>query len=149
MFNFRDSYICAENINYLEQIIMDIERYPEFVPWCEQAKILEIVNQEIVAKLIIMYKGIISSYTSRVSVDKTMPAKVCINIVSEQNPLKFLQATWTLDSLAENTTKVEFSIKFSFKSLFLHRLLNRSFDKVCKQMMSSFQAHIDDKNLNT
>ena len=103
MFNFKDSHICSENINFLEQIIMDIENYPEFVPWCEQAKIADVTNERILAKLVIVYKGIITSYKSTVYLSENKTLKSIFLIV-------FIDILVCCSSVAWSRETVKFSV---------------------------------------
>ena len=77
-----------------------------------------------------------------VKVEKRNKDNIIIRATSEQSPLKSLVATWCLEVINKDKTKIDFEIKFAFKSLFLHKILNKSFDKICLQMIDSFKSHV-------
>ena len=120
----------------LEQIyalVADVEKYPEFIPWCKGARIIERSEKDFVANLVVGFKGFTETYTSRVHLRQN---EIDIEYLSGpftvlENILKFTPA--------ENGTKINFFIKFQFKSGLLQTLIGGLFEKAVHKMVGAFE----------
>ena len=115
-------------INYaakdLYKIVLDIEKYPEFIPWCKEIKIKSKYQNEILADMLVSYKYFFPQiFTSHVFFDSN---KLCINTNYIEGPLKDLKTEWIFNKLEKKKTKVLFKINFEFKK-FLHQKLAELF----------------------
>ncbi len=106
-------------------IIMDLERYPEFLPWCETASIQERSPEFVVASLGIAAKGIRETFTTR---NRATPyTEIVLELVS--GPFKQFAGLWRLESLGDGGEtlgcRVTLSLDFEFSGPL--RLLSRPF----------------------
>lgn len=121
-------------------LVMDIEKYPEFLPWCKQAKIIEIISEEnLRADLLINFKSFFEKYRSDVKHGKSASDAYFVDVVAIEGPFKKLINRWKFRDLAEGGCEVEFFIKFEFNSFFLTKMLGTIFEKASQKMMAAFE----------
>ena len=112
----------------LINIVLDIEKYPDFVPWCLEAKIHEKKETkdfiEIKADLRVGKRFINEVYSSLVLYSK----KECtITVTNIEGPLKYLKNEWKFKEI-NNYTQLDFSIDFELKNSFLNIIMKNSFN---------------------
>ena len=121
-------------------LICDIPKYPQFLPWCNQAEILsqnldkdsgnEIVNAKVYIK-----KGILkTSFTTR----NTLVKNKSINMELIEGPFEYLHGNWNLIQLEEKITKIEFSLNYKFSNNAFSVVLKPVFNQISNMMLSSF-----------
>lgn len=121
-------------------IVADVERYPEFVPWCAGLRILRRErdgNREIMfAETLIGYKSLRERYTSRVELD---PAARSIDVKEVEGPFRVLENHWRF-APEKNGCRVDFSITFEFKSRVLGMIAAAALAPVMSRMTDAFEA---------
>ena len=109
-------------------MILDIEKYPQFVPWCLEGKIKKINDlehfTEIHADLKVGKKFINQTYSSLVLYSKK---KDLITVTNIDGPLKYLKNDWKFKKI-NNSTQLEFTIDFELKNSFLNIIMKNSFN---------------------
>jgi len=118
-------------------LILDVESYPEFVPWCESTTIISKTDQEIIAKMKVNYKGFTESYTSRVTTNKT-DKNLLVEVKAIDGPFKFLYNYWTITEENEGC-KVDFQIDLEFKSFVLDKMMGLFFTNAADKMIEAFE----------
>ena len=93
------------------KIVLDIEKYPEFIPWCSTVRIRSKKLNNIIADLLVKYSFFQKTFTSNVKYDSN---KLIIDVFYIEGPLKNLQTQWKFEKIAEKITKVHFLIKYIF-----------------------------------
>ena len=102
------------------KIVLDIEKYPEFIPWCKEILIKSKSKNEILADMIVCYKYFMpQTFTSHVLFDSN---KLSIQTKYIEGPLKDLNTEWLFKKLEIKKTKVLFNIKFEFQKLIHQKL---------------------------
>jgi len=123
----------------LIKMVLDIEKYPEFVPWCLNGKIHsrnERNNKiEIKADLTIGKNFFNETYTSLVIYDKISDA---IHVTNMEGPLKHLENNWFFKEKGKNS-EVDFHIDFELKNRILNILMIKSFDIGLKKIAEAFE----------
>jgi len=123
----------------LIKMVLDIEKYPEFVPWCLDGKIKTRNNKgnkiEITADLTIGKSFFNETYKSFVTYDKSSDS---IHVTNIDGPLKHLENKWFFKQVLENS-EVEFHIDFELKNKILNLLMIRSFDLGLKKIANAFE----------
>ena len=126
----------------LYKIVLDIEKYPEFIPWCKKIIIKSKSNDEILADMIVNYKFFLPQiFTSHVFFNSN---KLLINTNYIKGPLKNLNTEWYFDKLEEKKTKVLFNIKFEFQKFLHQKLAEFFFDLIENKMVDSFKKRADE-----
>ncbi len=118
----------------LYDLVADIEKYPEFLPWCMAARILSKTDTEIVADLIIGYKVFRETFRSRVH----LTPKTRIEVEYINGPFHYLNNHWEFQK-HEDGTDIEFFIDFQFRSTLLQRGMQAVFESAFNQMLNAFE----------
>ena len=125
-------------------MVADIEKYPEFLPWCSAARILQRTEHGVVADLVIRFKAFHDKYTSKVTLlppEDGQEGRIEVSMM--QGPFTHLSNLWIFRPHAEGT-ELEFSIDFSFKSILLEKMIGSFFNKAFFKMSMAFEerAHV-------
>ena len=125
-------------------MVLDIEKYPEFVPWCLDSKVHEKKNKgntvEIIADLTIGKSFFKETYKSFVTYNKSTDTIYVTNI---EGPLKHLENKWFFKDLGDSS-EVEFQIDFELKNKILNLLMNKSFDLGLIRIADAFQKRAEE-----
>ena len=123
----------------LIKIVLDIEKYPEFVPWCLNGKIYSKDNKndkiEITADLTIGKSFFNKIYKSFVIYDKSLDSIIVTNI---DGPLKYLENRWFFKQVGKNS-EVDFQVNFELKNKVLNLIMIKSFDIGLKKIVEAFE----------
>ena len=119
-------------------LILDVESYPKFVPWCESTAIISKNDKEIIAKMKINYKGLTEVYSSRI-ITKRIDESFVVEVKAIEGPFKFLNNHWTVSPVNEGC-KVEFQIDLEFKSFILDKMMGLFFINAAEKMIEAFEA---------
>ncbi len=121
-------------------IVADVERYPEFVPWCAELRIVKRerapFGEVMWAETLVGYKSLRERYTSRVELD---PAARRIDVTQTEGPFRQLENHWRFAPRAEGC-RVDFSILFEFRSRVLGRIAGAALGLVMSRMTDAFEA---------
>jgi ribosome-associated toxin RatA of RatAB toxin-antitoxin module len=120
-------------------IVEDIESYPEFLPWCRAAKVLERSPTRTVATLTVGVRGIRQSFTTE---NANRPGEG-IDLRLLEGPFKRFAAAWRFISLGEGAARIEFSMQYEFSSRVLGRALEPLFDNIANTMVTAFSRRAD------
>ena len=120
-------------------LVADIERYPEFLPWCVGARIKERQPDLIVADLIIGFRMFRERFTSRVSLDPTRR----IDVAYAEGPFRYLNNHWIFTAVPGGC-QIAFFVDFEFKSRLLQRLIEILFSEAVRRMVGAFENRARD-----
>ena len=128
----------------LINLVLDIEKYPEFVPFCYAAKIYETSEKnnqiKIVADLTIGKGPFKDTYKSDVRYNKNEDIIFVTNI---DGPLNHLENKWYFNQIKENT-EISFDINFEIENRFLNIVMEKSFQFGLNKIADSFQKRAND-----
>ena len=137
----RQEIIINHSAKKLYSIVLDIEKYPEFIPWCNSIIIKSKSNNEILADMIVKYKFFPQKiFTSHVIFNSK---KLTINTQYIKGPLKDLKTQWQFNELKFKKTKVIFNINFEFEKNLHQKLAELFFVIIETKMISSFIDRAD------
>ena len=126
----------------LYNIVLNIEKYPEFIPWCEAIIIKSKSKNEILADMVVSYKFFPPrTFTSHVFFNSK---KLIINTNYIEGPLKDLKTEWIFKKLDFKKTKILFNIKFEFQKFLHQKLAEFFFDLIETNMIESFKKRADE-----
>ena len=127
----------------LIDFVLDIEKYPEFIPFCINSKVYERNDKTdeivIVADLTIGKKPFVDTYKSDVRYNKKDDT---INVTNLEGPLKHLQNNWKFVE-NKNMTEVYFDVDFEIKNKFLNLLMEKSFEFGLNKIADAFQKRAE------
>lgn len=121
-------------------LVADIERYPEFLPWCVGSRIRGRRENVVVADLIIGFKGIRESFTSEVTLNR--PA-MRIDVAYRDGPFKYLNNHWIFNAQPDGSCEIDFFVDFEFRSRLLQRIIGLLFNEAVRRMVSAFEARAE------
>jgi len=123
----------------LIEMVLDIEKYPEFVPWCLDGKIHDKIDKgdtiEIKADLTIGKSFFKDTYKSFVIYNKSEDS---IHVTNINGPLKHLENEWFFRQDGDSS-EVEFQVDFELKNKILNILMIKSFDLGLKKIADAFE----------
>lgn len=123
-------------------LVADVGRYPEFLPWCRAARIRTRTETLLVADLVIGFKGVTERFTSRVTLDRD---SMTIKTAYEDGPFKYLDNSWTFSDMADRQgCVVDFHVDFEFRSKLLQTMIGMVFTEAVKRMVSAFEDRAAD-----
>lgn len=144
MLSYCNKTIARYMITKVFDTIIDIEQYPQFIPWCNNVKIIFQNNNEIVADLTILFNGVRITYTSQIVVSNKIKnhGKVFIEIKMIRGPFRSLKSQWTLNRIDSNLTKINFNIEFLVQNYFLQKIITPIFNNACLKIFNSFTKRV-------
>ena len=126
----------------LFRIVLDIEKYSEYIPWCKEIKIKSRTKNELLADMIVCYKYFLpQTFTSHVMFDSN---QLLINTNYIKGPLKDLSTEWLFKKLEIKKTKIIFIIKFEFQRLLHQKMAELFFGLIENKMIDSFKKRADE-----
>ena len=126
---------CAEEIF---DLVMNIEKYPEFLPWITGARIIDKQENYILAELDVNFKGYRTSYTSRVSTKK-IDSEFHIKIDSHNGPFKTLRNLYVISAIEQNKCLICFDNFIEFKFKIIENLAEPILFKYVQKIITAFE----------
>ncbi len=131
-----ETRILPYSAEQLFELVMDIEKYPEFLPWCLAARINTKKKADIEADVIVGYKMFREKFSSRVHF--TRPKEIEVEYM--QGPMRHLHNKWTFKDMKAGQCRVEFEVDFSMKSRMFETLVDQFFHRAFIKMVNAFEA---------
>lgn len=120
-------------------LVADVARYPEFLPWVIATRIRSDNDAEMVADMLVGFKAIREKFSSRV--EKHRPEH--LEVFYMDGPLKDLDNNWRFHALPDGGCEIEFSVEFSFRSAVFEALAGQYFDRAFRKMVEAFEKRAD------
>lgn len=117
-------------------LVADVEKYPEFLPWCVGARIRKRDGDVFFADLVIGFKMIRERYTSKVVLD---PQGGRIDVHYTEGPFQHLNNHWIFHPTPDGGTIIDFYVDFEFRSKLLQKVIGTLFNEAVKLMVSAFE----------
>lgn len=118
-------------------LVADVARYPEFLPWCVGARIREQTDEMLLADLMIGFKMVRERFSSKVWLDRSAKR---IDVEYINGPFRELQNHWTFHPTESGGCRIEFFLEFEFSSLMLQKLIGVLFHEAVRRMVSAFET---------
>lgn len=133
------SAIVEHSAAAVYSLVDDIESYPEFLPWCRDAKVLEREPGRTVATLTVGVRGIRQSFTTE---NANRPGEG-IDLRLVEGPFRSFSAVWRFTPLDEHAARIEFSMEYAFSNRVLAKVLGPLFDRIADTMVTAFSRRAD------
>ena len=129
----------------LFDLVADVGKYPQFLPWCVAARVRSATATELVADLTIGFGPFRESFTSRVTLDRSRQ----IQVRYENGPFRYLNNQWgfTPHTLPDRNTVgcvVQFFVDFEFRSRILQAAIGVVFNEAVRRMVNAFLKRAGD-----
>ena len=121
-------------------LVDQVERYPEFLPWCSDARVVARRHDEVCATISLSKGGVDKSFTTCNRAQKNK----MIEMRLEEGPFKHLQGFWRFDALGEHGCRVSLDLEFEFSSRMLGLVVGPVFNQVADSLVDSFQKRAVD-----
>ena len=128
------------------QLVADIERYPEFLPWTsacrvrERTPLSEEPGEVVEADLVISFKVFRERFGSRVTL---RPEARKIDVEYLDGPFKYLRNHWYFSENEDGSTTIDFFVDFEFKSKLLQRLIGLVFNEAMQRVVRAFERRAE------
>jgi ribosome-associated toxin RatA of RatAB toxin-antitoxin module len=115
-------------------LVNDIEKYPEFLPWCKTSEIINRTEDEICASLTLAKSGMQKTFTTcnRLQSNKMVQVRL-IN-----GPFKQLQGFWQFDALSDSSCRIVFNLEFEFNNKLIALAFGSVFNQVSQTLVDAF-----------
>jgi len=120
----------------LFDLVADIERYPEFLPWCVGARVRERKGNTIVGDLLIGYRMVRERFTSRIVLDRPRH----IDVSYSEGPFRYLTNHWEFVPEPDGGCTIDFYVDFEFRSRVLQKIIEVLFNEAVKRMVGAFET---------
>lgn len=124
----------------LFELVAQVDKYPEFLPWCLGCRVKSRTEEQVVADMIIGFKVFREGFTSRVHLNK--PDRV--DVAYENGPFKYLDNHWIFNDMGDGTTEIDFYVDFEFRSKILQTAIGAVFNEAVRRMISAFEGRAHD-----
>jgi coenzyme Q-binding protein COQ10 len=137
----RESRPMPYSARQIYDLVADVARYPEFLPWTAAARIRSRTpiqgGEEMLADLVISFKVFRERFGSRVLL---YPGTNRIETAYIDGPFRHMISHWHMTDRPEGGCHVEFSVDFEFKNPVLQRLIGVVFDQAMRRVVAAFEA---------
>lgn len=124
----------------LFDLVADVERYPEFLPWCVGTRIRRREETRILADMVIGYKIFRERFTSMVTLSR--PDR--IDVEYSDGPFKYLKNHWIFRPVGEDACEIDFYVDFEFRSRLLQKMIVPVFNQAVRRMVGAFESRAED-----
>ncbi|MFP6716839.1 MAG: type II toxin-antitoxin system RatA family toxin [Alphaproteobacteria bacterium] len=131
----KEERLLSYNAEQIFDLVIAVDRYPEFLPWCLSANIIKEVDQTFDADLVIGFKMFRQRFISRV----TSRRPDWIEVIPISGPFKRMNNSWRFKTQSEDTCMIDFYVDFEFRSRLLNKLMGALFQEAVRRMVGAFE----------
>jgi coenzyme Q-binding protein COQ10 len=129
-------YSCEQMFD----LVADVARYDEFLPWVVATRVRSDSETEMVADMLVGFKAIREKFTSRV--DKSRPERIEVHYLD--GPLRDLDNSWTFRPTEDGGCEIDFAVDFTFRNAVFEAIAGQYFDRAFRKMVEAFERRADD-----
>jgi coenzyme Q-binding protein COQ10 len=142
--SFRTTLLVGHTPTQMFDLVADVERYPEFLPFCESLIVKRRTTsaeeiETIHADMAVGYKAVHEKFTSKVTLNRPLQ-KVLVEYID--GPFSFLENRWAFIE-EEGGCRIEFYINYEFRNRLLAMLAGAMFDRIFRSFTQAFKARAD------
>ena len=131
--------VVSHTPEQLYALVLDVQKYPQFLPWCLAARVKSQTESELTADLIICFNMFRETFTSYVEFDSD---KLEIDVRYAEGPFKHLTNNWKFLP-HEDGCEIDFYVDFEFKSRLLQSVIEALFTEAVRRMVRAFETRAD------
>lgn len=120
-------------------LVADVEKYPQFLPWCVGVRIVSHGAEQITADLLIGFKMFRERFRSKVDLEPQTPR---IDVAYIEGPMRYLENHWVFRD-HEKGCEVDFMVDFEFRSRLLRKAVEPLFNEAVRRMVTAFERRAD------
>ena len=130
------SALVARPPALLYRLVEEVERYPEFVPGCSAAQVLERGEHQMLARLVVRRGLLRTEFTTRNVLD---PGR-SVHMQLVEGPFRVLEGHWSFTPVASNGCRIEFALRFEFSNALKSALFDPLFEETAGSLVRAFAA---------
>lgn len=134
------SAIVEHAAEVLYALVERIEDYPQFLPWCREARVHERSAARTVATLTVGLKGLRYAFTT----ENANLAPSAIDLRLREGPFRHFAAHWRFTPLGERAARIDFSMEYEFAGRVISRALGPLFETIADTMVEAFKRRADE-----
>jgi coenzyme Q-binding protein COQ10 len=131
-----ETRVLPYSAEQLYGLVADIERYPEFLPWCVAVRVRRRDGAEVHADMAIGFKMFRETFTSRV----TLSPVDAIEVAYIDGPFRYLRNHWRFVDQPGGGCQIDFFVDFEFRSALLQRVIGALFGEAVRRLVAAFEA---------
>ncbi|MXP09501.1 type II toxin-antitoxin system RatA family toxin [Pseudoblastomonas halimionae] len=132
----RESKRLPYSCEQMFDLVADVDRYPEFLPWVVATRVRADSETEMTADMLVGFKAIREKFTSRVT--KARPHSILVHYVD--GPLRDLDNSWAFEPDGEEACRINFCVDFTFKNKVFEALAGQYADRAFRKMVAAFET---------
>lgn len=134
MREIRRSALVPFSALQMYELVADVERYPEFLPWCTGARVLERQEESVLASLSLARGRARASFTTR----NTLAPGRFLEMRLVEGPFSQLEGRWEFAEIGLAGSRVELGMRFQAAATLAGILLGPAFEGICSQLVDAF-----------
>ncbi|WP_375290212.1 type II toxin-antitoxin system RatA family toxin [Qipengyuania sp.] len=136
----REQTISRYSAEQMFDLVADVGRYGEFLPWVVATRVKSDSETEMIADMLVGFKAIREKFTSRVI--KQRPTSIHVHYID--GPLKDLDNSWTFKPREDGGCAIDFCVDFTFRNPVFEALAGQYFDRAFRRMVEAFERRADE-----
>ena len=138
--HIRDSKRLPYSCEQMFDLVADVDKYPEFLPWVVATRVRSDSATEMTADMLVGFKAIREKFTSRVTKDR--PRSILVHYVD--GPLRDLDNSWVFRPTGDGGCEIDFCVQFTFRNAVFEALAGQYFDRAFRKMVEAFESRADE-----
>ena len=134
--SIRESRLSPWSAEQMFDLVADVARYPEFLPWVIATRVRSDSETEMVADMLVGFNALREKFTSKVR--KERPRMIDVDYLD--GPMRTLDNKWFFTPREEGGCAIDFCVEFSFRSAMFEKLAGQYLDRALRKMVSAFEA---------
>lgn len=134
MHSVERSVLVLHSASQMFDLVADVEKYPQFMPWCGGASVSAQDEHGMQASITISFAGIKQTFTTR----NKHQYPSCIELELVDGPFSVLTGKWEFISLSQDACKVLFTLNYQFSNRTLETLVGPIFNRIATSFIDSF-----------
>jgi ribosome-associated toxin RatA of RatAB toxin-antitoxin module len=130
------SALVAQPPSLMYRLVEDVERYPEFVPGCTEARILERQEQQMLARLAVRRGPLHTQFTTR----NVLEPDRAVQMHLVEGPFRVLEGRWSFVPIGAQGCRIELKMRFQFSNPLKSALFDPLFEETAASLVRAFVA---------
>ena len=126
-------------VEQMFDLVADVARYGEFLPWVVATRVRSNSETEMVADMLVGFKALREKFTSRVI--KNRPHR--IEVIYVDGPMRDLDNVWEFRAVEGGGCEIDFQVEFTFRNAMFEKLAGQYFDRAFRKMVTAFEERAD------
>ena len=136
----RETVSSPYSAEQMFDMVADVARYQEFLPWVVATRVRSDSDTEMVADMLVGFKSLREKFTSKVIKDR--PNR--LEVIYVDGPMRDLDNIWRFRPAAGGGCEIDFCVDFAFKNKMFEMLAGQYFDRAFRKMVAAFQTRADE-----